>query len=149
MFSQVVKLYRYLTHTKEHFHLDKVGNMPLTNDPSDRIGQFVDKLMSIFFRFFVFFCTSFKISTRPLPNGVQIASKTHKFPSSKSPFYATNLGVSFFLGVPGVYRPHKSTYTHIGGRRQGWGCRSGRGSNLQPLAQRSKQMFFHICCTLC
>ena len=30
-----------------------------------------------------------------------------------------------------------------------WGKWSGRGSNLLPLAQRSKQVVFHFCCSLC
>ena len=56
----------------------------------------------------------------------------------------------YFWGVPGGYRRHKSTQrTHLGGRTQGWGNLSGRGSNLLPLAQRSKQMVFHTCCSLC
>ena len=55
----------------------------------------------------------------------------------------------FYFWMPGGYRPHKSMNTHLEGRRQGWGSWSGRGSNLQPLAQRNKQMVFHICCTLC
>ena len=32
---------------------------------------------------------------------------------------------------------------------KGWGNWSGRGSNLLPLAQRSKQVVFHLCCSLC
>ena len=31
----------------------------------------------------------------------------------------------------------------------GWGSWSHRGSNLLPLAQRSRQMVFHLCCSLC
>ena len=32
---------------------------------------------------------------------------------------------------------------------QCWGSWSRQGSNLLPLAQRSKQMVFHLCCSLC
>ena len=32
---------------------------------------------------------------------------------------------------------------------KGWGNWSCRGSNLLPLAQRSKHVVFHLCCYLC
>ena len=57
----------------------------------------------------------------------------------------------FFSNSQGGFRPHKSSLIECslwGAVGKGWGNRSGRGSNLLPLAQRSKEMVFTIFCTL-
>ena len=51
----------------------------------------------------------------------------------------------FFFNPQGGYRPHKSSLGECslwGATGKGWGTWSSRGSNLLPLAQRSKQVVF-------
>ena len=48
----------------------------------------------------------------------------------------------YFFGCPEAIDPTRVQTLAQGGRRQGWGSWSGRGSNLQPIAQRIKQMAF-------
>ena len=49
------------------------------------------------------------------------------------------------------YKRHKHLIITMRNRisQQCYGSWSHRGSNLLPLAQRSKQMVFHLCCSLC
>ena len=56
------------------------------------------------------------------------------------------IGILFPRGGGGI-DPSSALTTR--GRGKGWGNWSGRGSNLLPLAQRSQQVFFHLCCSLC
>ena len=58
----------------------------------------------------------------------------------------------FFLGCPeaidllGQLCRDRTVRKAVG---KGWGNWSGRGLSLLPLAQRSKQVVFHLCCSLC
>ena len=60
--------------------------------------------------------------------------------------------VIVFLNPQGSYQPHKSSLIECspwGAVGKGfWDIWSGGGSNLLPLAQRSKQAVFHLCCSL-
>ena len=69
-----------------------------------------------------------------------------RFPSWKAYFFFFFLGCPEAIDLLGQLCRDRTVRKAVG---KGWGNWSGRGSNLLPLAQRSKQVVFHLCCSLC